>query len=108
MSLSPESRPAESAAKQENKKRDADMTIILELRPEVQAELTRQAAAHGVELSAYATTLLEEAVHLPGGAKTLSQGQLDAALSELAQFSDKIPVFPDEAFSRESLYRDHD
>jgi hypothetical protein len=84
------------------------MTIILDIKPEVQAELTRQAASHGVDLSAYATTLLEEAAHVPGGAKTLSQGQLDNTLKELAQFSHKIPLLPEEAFSREGLYRDHD
>ena len=33
---------------------------------------------------------------------------LTTTLQELAQFSHKIPLLPDEAFSRESLYRDHD
>ena len=57
---------------------------------------------------AYAATLLEEAAHIPAGAKKLSSSQLDNTLRELAQFSHKIPLLPDEAFSRESLYRDHD
>jgi hypothetical protein len=83
------------------------MTIIIDIKPEVQAELSRQAAAHGVDIGAYAASLLEEAAHVPGS-KTLSQSQLDNALQELAQFSHKIPLLPDEAFSRESLYRDHD
>jgi hypothetical protein len=86
----------------------AAMTIIIDLKPEVQAELGRQAAAHGVDLGAYAASLLEEAAHAPSGSKTLSQNQLSDTLQELAQFSDKIPVLPDEAFSREDLYRDHD
>ena len=63
------------------------MTIIVEIRPEVQAELSRQAAAHGVDIGAYAATLLEEAAHVPAGSKTLSQSQLDNTLEELAQFS---------------------
>ena len=84
------------------------MTIIIDIKPEVQAELTRQAAAHGVDIGSYAASLLEEAVHIPAGAKTLSESQLDSTLQELAQFSHKIPSLPDEAFSRESLYRDHD
>jgi hypothetical protein len=42
------------------------MTIVVEIRPEVQAELARQAAACGNEIADYAATLLEEAVHLPG------------------------------------------
>ena len=84
------------------------MTIIIDIKPELQAELSRQAAAHGVDIGAYAASLLEEAAHIPAGAKTLSESQLDTTLQELAQFSHKIPLLPDEAFSRESLYRDHD
>ena len=84
------------------------MTIVINIKPEVQAELSRQAAAHGVDIGAYAASLLEEAAHVPGGMKKLSQSQLDTTLQELAQFSHKIPLLPDEAFWRESLYRDHD
>jgi hypothetical protein len=41
------------------------VTITLEIRPEVQAELARQAAVRGRALEAHAASLLEEAVHLP-------------------------------------------
>ena len=41
------------------------MTITVEIRPEVQAELARQAAAHGRAIEAHAAGLLEDAVHLP-------------------------------------------
>ena len=41
------------------------MTIKLDIQPEVEAELVRQAAAHGRGLESYAATLLEEAVHVP-------------------------------------------
>jgi hypothetical protein len=44
------------------------MTITVDVKPEVQAELARQAAAHGRAIEAYAASLLEEAVHLPAGA----------------------------------------
>jgi hypothetical protein len=37
------------------------MTIIVDITPEVQAELARQAAAHGSALEAYVATLLEQA-----------------------------------------------
>jgi hypothetical protein len=90
------------------KRKGTAMTIVIDIKPEVQAELGRQAAAHGVDIGAYAASLLEEAAHVPGGAKRLSQIQLDDTLRELAQFSDKVPLLPDEAFSRESLYQDHD
>jgi len=55
----------------------------------------------------YAANLLEEAVQAPVS-KTLSRHQLEKTLQELAQFSHQIPLLPDNAFSRESLYRDHD
>ncbi len=41
------------------------MTINLDIRPEVQAELARQAAVHGRALEVHAASLLEEALHLP-------------------------------------------
>lgn len=84
------------------------MTIIVDIKPEVQAELSRQAAAHGIDVGAYAAGLLEEAAHVPAGSKKLSQDQLNNTLQEIAQFSHKIPLLPEEAFSRENLYRDHD
>jgi hypothetical protein len=84
------------------------VTIIIEIKPEVQAELSRQAAAHGVAIGAYAASLLEEPAHVPSRMKKLSQSQLDTTLQELAEFSHKIHVLPDEAFSRENLDRDHD
>ncbi len=42
------------------------MTITLDIRPEVQAELARQAAAQGRALEAHAASLLEGAVHIWG------------------------------------------
>jgi plasmid stability protein len=83
------------------------MTITVDIASEVQAELARQAAAHGRAVEAYAASLLEEAVHLPAGTDALSQDRLENTLREMAQFSHKIPALPDEAFTRESLYQDH-
>lgn len=43
------------------------MTITVEIRPEVRAELVRQAAAHGRALEAHVASLLEDAVNsIPG------------------------------------------
>lgn len=41
------------------------MTLTLEIRPEVQAELARQAAGEGRTIEAVAAGLLEQAVRLP-------------------------------------------
>lgn len=49
----------------------------------------------------------EPAVSAPS-AKRLTPEEWEAALDRMAQFSDKLPLLPDEAFSRESLYQDHD
>jgi len=84
------------------------MSIIINIRPEVREELSRQAAAHGLDINSYAASLLEAAAHIPAKGKTLSNSQLDNTLLELSQFSHKIPLLPDEAFSRASLYQDHD
>jgi hypothetical protein len=58
-------RPTDGLRRQE--KRDTlkgnPMTIIVDIRPEVQAELARQAAAQGRALEAYAASLLEDAVN---------------------------------------------
>lgn len=77
------------------------MSIIINIKPEAQAELTRQAVAHGVQPEDYAAALLEEAVHVGASVKILNKDQLDRTLRELAQFSHKIPLLPDEAFTRE-------
>jgi hypothetical protein len=37
------------------------MTITIEIRPEVEAELARKAAARGVDVPAYVATLIEQA-----------------------------------------------
>jgi hypothetical protein len=84
------------------------MTITVDLSPEVQAELASQAAARGSAIEVYVARLLEAAVHLPAEPNRLSQDRLENTLREMAQFSDKIPSLPDEAFTRESLYQDHD
>jgi len=49
------------------------MTITVDIRPEVQAELARQAASHGRAIEAYAASLLEDAVDVP--AETLTHGE---------------------------------
>jgi hypothetical protein len=41
------------------------MSITVDIRPEAEAELARQAAAQGRAIEAYAASLLEEAAHVP-------------------------------------------
>jgi hypothetical protein len=42
---------------------EAAMTITLDIRPETEDALARQAAAHGLGVEAFAVSLLEEAAH---------------------------------------------
>lgn len=39
------------------------MTITLDIKPEIEAVLARQAAANGIGIGEYAASLLEEAAH---------------------------------------------
>lgn len=48
------------------------MNLTLDIKPEVQAELARKAAAQGRAVEAVAAALLEEAVHLPAAAPKTS------------------------------------
>ena len=85
------------------------MTITVDIKPEVQAELAAQAAARGLDVPAYAAAILEQAARpAPLEPKNRSLEEFEKTLDRIAQFSHKIPLLPDEAFSRENLYRDHD
>jgi hypothetical protein len=85
------------------------MTIIVEVKPEVEAELAARARARGMDVPSYAAALLEEAAQPPlREPRDHSLEEFEKTVDHMAQFSHKIPVLPDEAFSRESLYRDHD
>jgi len=89
------------------------MTITVEISPQVQAELARQAEAHGRAIEAYVATLIEDAIRPSAASNSSSEhfmrvDRLEKALREIAEFSHKIPALPDEAFTREGLYRDHD
>jgi hypothetical protein len=85
------------------------MTITVDIKPEVQAELAAQAAARGIDVPTYAAAILEQAAQpAPLEPQNRSLEEFEKTLDRIAQFSDKIPVLPDEAFSREKLYQDHD
>lgn len=64
------------------------MTLTVELKPEVQAELARQAASSGKPVEAYAASLLEEAVHLPVPPRGRSLQEVFEAVRGLADDAD--------------------
>jgi hypothetical protein len=72
-------------------------------------ELAAQVQSRGLTPQSYVERLLAEQVSPKAAASPkLSLEEFEASLDELAQYSDKIPLLPDEALSRESFYQDHD
>ena len=87
------------------------MTLTLEISPEVQRELAREADVRGVAVPALAVSILAEAVARPLASPSPSQRsplQIRAWIDSLAEFSDQIPALPGESFSRSMIYHDHD
>jgi hypothetical protein len=84
--------------------------IQIELKPEIEAQLVADAHAKGVEPSVYAGSMIERVYVRENGIRRLSRNpeEVRAWLDSLTQFSDKIPQLPDEAFTRESFYQDHE
>jgi hypothetical protein len=70
------------------------MTITIELAPELQAELARQAATQGIGIDAYAASLLEGAARLafPSGATT-DKPQPSAPSREVIEAIERLKSF---------------
>ena len=84
------------------------MAITLELPPEVEAKLTTQARALGLNLDEYLESLLRDHAARGGGEHMMSAEEFEAELDGLTAHSAKIPVLPLEALNREAIYQDHD
>lgn len=86
------------------------MTIQIELAPEVEGRLVRDAEALGMSLTEYANALLREAgsASAEDGPGPMTPEKAEAFLRAMAEGGERLPVLPEEAFSRESFYQDHD
>jgi hypothetical protein len=99
------------------------MAIKVDLNPEDESRLTREALAHGVPPEKYAGDLLQAALALGvqpeeydsvldsvGVAETetgaLTVEQFHAMLQALAEGAENLPNLPTESFTRESFYED--
>lgn len=77
------------------------MTITVDLTPEVEAELARQATARGRAVGAYAATLLEEAVHLPSGTRANDETRKQPGRKSLVEVCAMVRGLTDDVdFSR--------
>jgi hypothetical protein len=78
------------------------MTITVNIRPEVQAELARQASSRGTAIEDYAATLLEEAVDLPGETLTNAERRKRAGRKSLVEVCAMVRGLTDDVdFSRD-------
>jgi hypothetical protein len=79
------------------------MTITIDLTPELEARIQAQAVAAGVSLEAYVQSIIEAAALQPVGERPTLE-EFEAAMDELAEGTEDIPVLSPEATSRESIY----
>jgi hypothetical protein len=56
----------------------------------------------------YVEALIEDAARTKSEEQQAPVRDMEAFFREMAAYSDKIPQLPDEAFTRESFYQDHD
>ncbi len=85
------------------------MTIQIELQPEAEARLNAEARERGLLLNRYFEEKLnDDGASVARSARELSSEERKASLDALARYSDRIPSFSMESFSREALYEDHD
>lgn len=83
------------------------MTIHVELKPEIAAQLAAEASAQGLPLEKVAERLLQEALASRSvRQRTLSVDKFHAMLKSLASGSEALPDLPTETFTRESFYED--
>ena len=74
-------------------------------------ELAAQAQAQGLTPESYVEKLVAEQAAVPrgyGAGGRLTRKEFHENLDAMTQYSDKIPSLPDVAFTRESMYSDHD
>ena len=83
------------------------MTVILELKPDVEAGLAALARAKGLPLDLYLRGLLEQFAAPTSSAGT-TPGQRASAFERWAESFPETPVLSEEAMSRDAIYRRDD
>jgi hypothetical protein len=84
------------------------MTLTLEITPEMERELAREAEVRGIAVPALAARLLEDAFGRRGTPISTARSpfQVRTWIDSLAEFSDRIPAMEGETFSRQMLYQE--
>ncbi len=84
--------------------------IQIDLQPKTEASYAAVAQGRGLTVEQYLAEKLEAEIPPPPKPQMTKEeklADLEVFFKEMAQFSDKKPVLPDEAFTRESMYQDH-
>ena len=81
----------------------------MQITVDIPDEFAAQVKARGLSPESYVRSLIDDAVRT---AAALSPARprmdMEAFFKGMAAYSEKIPQLPDEAFTRESFYQDHD
>jgi hypothetical protein len=83
----------------------------MQITVDIPDQVAAKAAALGVSVEDYVRELVLREPILATAMPTKpprSREEIRAWLDAVSQFSDQIPQLPDEAFTRESFYQDHD
>jgi len=82
----------------------------MQITVEIPDDLATQVRARGLTPEGYIRALVEEAVRTAHQTLAPAEPKMDIEtfIRGMASFSEKIPQLPDEAYTRESFYRDHD
>jgi len=73
-------------------------------------EFAAQAQVRGLTPESYVERLIDDVAHVSPKPLPPAKPKMDmeSFFQAMAAYSDKIPQLPDEAFTRESFYQDHD
>ena len=80
----------------------------MQIMVEIPDDLAARVKATGLTPEAYVRNLIEEAERSRASEPAPRKMKMEEFLKAMAANSDKIPDLPDEAFTRESFYQDHD
>lgn len=83
--------------------------VQIQLQPETEARYAAEAQGRGITLEQYLAEKLEaEVAEEPRQAEDIAieLAKLEVFFKEFAKYSDKIPILPDEALTREGIYGD--
>jgi predicted transcriptional regulator len=80
------------------------MAFTVQLNPEMERRLAEQARTRNVSIETYIQQILERHAAVERSDQKLTDEEFEAALDAMTVYSEKIPVLPLNALSREGIY----